>query len=146
VIHDAAGAIQWFGSTDGPAEAMAAWPLPAGLALLVVEAPISDALSWRIEDGALVARGVISPSVSTARIAADGVAESVVSGLPDPCTVTVSRQAPGAALHEAARLVHGPAPLAGGVLTVTTTEPGRLLIDVAAGLAWVPLRLVIDAD
>ena len=79
----------------------------------------------------------IAATVSAATIEADGAAECVVSGLPDPCTVTVT--GPGAAAW-------GPHPVEGGELVLTATEPGDLVVSVAAPPRYLPFETTVHAS
>jgi hypothetical protein len=143
VIHDAAGAILWAGQTNAPPEEVAAWIWPEGAAFLEVAEDVANPLAWRVQAGALVARAVMAPSFSAASIAA-GSGAATLSGLPDPCTVSVQRQRPGAAPIEAGLYLSGPAEVAGGSLALSSAEPGRLVVDVSAGLEYAPWRGTVE--
>jgi hypothetical protein len=89
VIASPGGAI--LGAGFCPVGQEDAQSAPDGATLVFVsEVPGDVRAGWFVRDGELVERDVMAPAVSTTAIAADGVAEAVVSGLPDPCTVTVS--------------------------------------------------------
>lgn len=84
--------------------------------------PAADApMAYRIVDGEVVERGTIAATVSANTMAADGIAECTIAGLPDPCRVMIS----GAVLA-------GPAVVAGGTLTLTSTQPGAIRVSVTA--------------
>lgn len=93
-----------------------------------------DGKEYRVVDGAVVERATIAATVSAETIAADGVAECVITGLPDPCSVTIS----GAVQAE-------PAVVAGGTLTLTSTQAGDIRVGVTADPTHKPWETVINA-
>lgn len=78
----------------------------------------------------------IGAMVSAATIAADGAAECVIAGLPDPCTVTVA--GPGSASW-------GPHPVESGELTVTATEVGDIKVTVSAPPRFLTFETTVHA-
>ena len=78
-------------------------------------------IDFRVVNGEVVERDNMAPTVSTATIAADGTATTVLGDLPDPCTVTIT----GA-------VTAGPVEVAGGALTLTSTQPGEIKVAVRA--------------
>jgi len=137
VRTDASGAVDsWGNCPDG----LAAMQMPPdGGATTVVDRETYEAVGmqpegWRLLDGELVERAAMAPEISAASFAADGVAECVISGLPDPCMVTV-RGAVSA----------GPVEVTGGSLTLTSTAAGEIRISVTADPAWKPWRGTVEA-
>jgi hypothetical protein len=90
--------------------------------------------SWRVVDGELVPRTVMAPSVSKASILPNGEDVCAISGLPDPCIVTI-----------AGAVTAGPVEITGGVLELTSTHAGAIEIEVRAGLVYSPWRTTINA-
>jgi hypothetical protein len=84
--------------------------------------------------GLVVERATISATVSAATIPADGIAECVIAGLPDPCRVTIIGAVSAA-----------PAEVNGGTLTLTSTQPGAITIRVTADPTHKPWETVIHA-
>jgi hypothetical protein len=95
---------------------------------------IYDGAEYWVDGGEAVARLTMAVAVSADTIAADGVAECVLSGLPDPCTVTVR----GA-------VTAGPVEVTGGSLTITSTALGAISVSINADPVWKPWGGVINA-
>jgi hypothetical protein len=89
---------------------------------------------YRVVDGEVVERPAIAVTVSADTIAADGVDECVLSGLPDPCIVTVRGVVSA-----------GPLEVTGGSLTLTSTALGPITISITADPVWRPWDGVINA-
>jgi hypothetical protein len=89
---------------------------------------------YRVVDGQVVERPAPPVEISAPSFAADGVAECVLSGLPDPCTVTLT----GA-------VSAGPLEVTGGSLTLTSTTPGAIAIRITADPVWKPWEATIHA-
>jgi hypothetical protein len=116
-------------------ETLDTWPVADGCELVVIPAQLTARLDYyRVVDGHVVERPGMPVDLSTTSIAADGAAECVLSGLPDPCTVTIT-----GAVHAGALEVTG------GSLIITSTAPGAITISVAANPVWKPWEGVIDA-
>lgn len=133
VIADDAGCITnaCFASIDNAAE----WPLPDGHSIVMLTAPLAGPIrNYRIVNGEAVERDTIAATVSTDTIAADGIAECVIAGLPDPCRVAIS----GA-------VQAGPAEVTGGTLTLTSTVPGAIRVAVTADPTHKPWETTIHA-
>lgn len=133
VIADAAGGITnaCFSSIDNAAE----WPLPPGYSIAMLTAPLPGPMrDYRVVNGAVVERAEMTPTVSAASFAADGLAQCVISGLPDPCRVTIT----GA-------VQAGPVEVAGGTLTLTSTQPGAIRVAVTADPTHKPWEATIHA-
>lgn len=114
---------------------LATWPVPEGHELVVIPAPLPQRLDhYRVVEGEVVERPDMPVVVSSPRFAADGEASCVLSGLPDPCTVTIA----GAASA-------GPLEVTGGSLTLTSTTPGAIHVQVAAHPAWKPWETTLHA-
>ncbi len=88
---------------------------------------------YYVVDGEAVERAAMTPSISVSEIAADGVDECVISGLPDPCRVQVN----GA--------FYWLGEVAGGSLTITSTEPGTLSVTVLNNPTHKPWKTTIHA-
>jgi hypothetical protein len=91
-------------------------------------------LAYRIVNGEPVERASMTPAISTATFAADGLAQCVISDLPDPCRVTIT----GAVRA-------GPVQVAGGTLTLTSTQPGAIRVAVTADPTHKPWEVTIHA-
>jgi len=136
VVADAAGTILYQASTVLSWEDVVAhWSVPAGAQAVQVDAWVQDRMAWRVVDGAVVERAAMSPVVSTTAIAADGVVEAVISGLPDPCRVMIDGPAP-----------IGPTIVEGGTLTITASQPGAWRVRVEADPVYQPWSVTIDAS
>ncbi len=145
VVYADDGAIMWFGNSSLSGESLAErHPANAGT-LLVVDAPITDQLAWRVVDGALVPRSLIPAVLDVATLPANGLAAATLTGLPEGAIVTVVRQAPGAMPQQAGPIVQGPVEVNGGAIGITSAVPGRLRITVTAGLAYAPWTGFVDA-
>lgn len=82
---------------------------------------VHDGATYHVVDGEVVERATMTPSVSLATIDADGEDESVVSGLPDPCTVQLRGV-----------VTAGPTTVTGGSVTITSTVPGTITVRVTS--------------
>lgn len=94
----------------------------------------TNPLAYRIVNGEAVERATIAATVSANTIAADGIAECTIAGLPDPCRVSIS----GA-------VQAGPAEVTGGTLTLTSTVPGAIRVAVTADPTHKPWETTIHA-
>jgi hypothetical protein len=145
-VCDSAGAVLFCGECPMTQEEMTdAWAVQPGQTLAFSEVALGAPQGWRLQDGELVPRAAMAVTISAPSIAADGTDAAVLSGLPDPCEITIVRQPAGADRHQAGPTVYGPATIAGGSLTVTSTEAGRLRVHVTAGVLYVPWQGVVDA-
>jgi len=115
---------------------LATWPPRAGKELVfcapgaIPEPPDH----YRVVDGAIVARAVMEVAVSSPTIAADGADTCILSGLPDPCEVTI-----GGVVSA------GPVEVTGGELTLASTTPGKIRVQVRADPLWRAWEAVVDA-
>lgn len=135
VVADAAGVVLYQASTVlAWADVLAHWHLPGGQQAVQLADWLADPSHWRVVDGALVERATMAPAVSATAIAADGLAEAVISGLPDPCTVRVAGPAPV-----------GPLTVSGGTLTLTASQAGAYRVRVTADPTHAPWEGTIDA-
>lgn len=94
----------------------------------------SEPMAFRIVAGAVVERAEMTPAVSAATFTADGLAQCVISGLPDPCRVAIT----GAVRA-------GPVEVTGGTLTLTSTQPGAIRVAVTADPTHKPWEVTIHA-
>lgn len=85
-------------------------------------------------DGEVVARATMAPTISAADITADGADECGISGLPDPCTV---------ALHGA--VTQAPTVVIGGNVTITSTVPGTITVQITADPVYQAWEATIHA-
>jgi hypothetical protein len=92
-------------------------------------------LAYRLVNGAAVERATMTPAISAATFAADGIAQCVISGLPDPCRVRI-----------AGAVQAGPVEVAGGTLTLTSTRQGAIRVSVTADPTHKPWEVAIHAD
>lgn len=137
LIYDTATGVILQASTSSwsELEVQAEWELPEGAAILVVPVlPTGPFDHFRVANGEVVERASIAPTISADVIAANGIAESIIAGLPNPCRVTF-RGAVDA----------GPADLTGGAFTLTSTQPGVITIRVTADPTHKPWEGVIHA-
>jgi len=136
LTHRLDGAIENLCRASLPAEwVLDHWAYPDGGGIVMLAAPLAGpSYFYRVVDGGIVERDGMDVALSATTIAADGVAECVLSGLPDPCTVTIT----GAVLA-------GPLTITGGSLTLTSTTPGAIAIRVTADPAWKPWEATIHA-
>jgi hypothetical protein len=122
------------GVVVGHGSAPDAWSLTAnGIEAIPGPADL-EVNGWRVVDGELVARLPVPVTVSAPVIAADGEDQCVLSGLPDPCTITVR----GA-------VQAGPQEVTGGSLTLTSTAIGAITISVTADPVYKPWETTIHA-
>lgn len=123
-----------FASRPWP-EVQAEWTPPEGCQLLQLPEALTPPLHhWRVAGGTVVPRAVMPVLVSTPGIAADGDNECALTGLPDPCTVTIT----GA-------VSAGPMDITGGSLILTSTAPGAIIIAITADPIWKPWESTIHA-
>ena len=137
VTYDAAGAIVNICASSLPgAWVMEHWAYPEGGGVALMPAPLPGPPEhYRVGPLAeVVPRDVMAPSVSALEIAADGVAEAVIAGLPVPCVVEVT----GA-------VTAGPVDVVGGELVLTSTAPGSIHLRITAGVQWRPWEVSIHA-
>lgn len=122
LLHDARGVINGvYCSSTGEAPRALILGQSVGPVVANDHPAALDPVAYRIANGEAVERAAIAATVSADTIAADGIAECVIAGLPDPCRVMIS----GAVLA-------GPAVVAGGTLTLTSTQPGVIRVSVTA--------------
>lgn len=134
LIYDATGAIVGQGFTS-VAVAAEDWPVAPGHTALVVPGAVQQAeTDCYVAAGQVLPRAVMTPTISAPTIAADGLAECVITGLPDTCTVTIT----GA-------VTAGPVEVPGGSLTLTSTQPGEIKISVRADPFYKVWGTTIDA-
>ena len=105
-----------------------------GLAFVPHDAEISGFDRWRVVDGTLIERATMTPTVSAATIAADGIATATITGLPDPCVVSI-----------AGAVTAGPVQVTGGALTLASTQPGEIRIAVRADPTHKPWETTVHA-
>lgn len=94
----------------------------------------ADLEGFRLSDGAVIPRETMAPDVSATSIAADGVAEAVVAGLPQPCRVSIRGVAQW-----------GPETVDDGEVVITSSLPGALEVRVEAPPSYRAWRTVIHA-
>ena len=92
------------------------------------------ATMYFVRDGTVVPRMAMVPSLSTQEIVADGVEACIVSGLPDPCTVSTTGS-----------VTLPPTEVTGGSLTITATVPGTIHLRVTAEPTHLPWEVTIHA-
>ena len=91
--------------------------------------------AFRLVDGAVVPRDAMpAPTVSATTIAADGVAEAVITGLPEPCRVSVRGPANSTTID-----------VADGEIVLTSTVAGGIEVTVDAPPAYLAWRTIIHA-
>ena len=91
--------------------------------------------AFRLVDGAVVPRDAMpEPTVSATTIAADGVAEAVITGLPEPCRVLVRGPSNSTTLD-----------VADGEIVLTSTVAGDIEVTVDASPAYLAWRTIIHA-
>jgi hypothetical protein len=93
-----------------------------------------DGKDYRVVDGQVVERAIMTPSISQTTIGADGLDECVIWGLPDPCVVEMR----GAVTLVATEVT-------GGEITITATVLGALMVRVTADPTHKPWETVINA-
>lgn len=130
--------------TFGDAELQA---IAAGYSQAVYDAPVvvghpkQDAPAYGWLEGWYVAGGEALPRIAAAihlsamEIQADGMAEAVISGIPAGAVITIS----GA-------LAVPWTPVEGTSVTLTCTEPGRLIITMRLPAPYLEWRGTIDAN
>jgi hypothetical protein len=135
LLHDAQGVINGvYRSSTGEAP-RALIPGQSVGPVVPSEHPAADnPMAHRIVGGEAVERDEMTPIVSTETIAADGSAQCVITGLPEPCRVTIT----GA-------VQAGPVEVSGGTLTLTSTQPGAIRVAVTADPACKAWEVIIHA-
>lgn len=136
VVAGPAGELRQICSASRPREWIAEhWVKRPDEKIVFVDAlPPLPLTNWRVVNGAVVERAAIAAVVSGETIAADGIAECLITGLPNPCSVTIAGAAEVA-----------PAEVAGGTLALTSTQPGAITIRVTADPTHKPWETVIHA-
>lgn len=135
LVFRADGAIQNICRASLPVEwVLDHWAYPEGGGLVLAPPPAGPPDHYRVINGEVVERPAIPVAISAPSFAADGLAECVLSGLPDPCTVTV-RGAVSA----------GPLEVTGGSLTLTSTTPGAITVVITADPVWKPWEGTVHA-
>lgn len=96
---------------------------------------VSAPNNYRIVGEQVIERAAMTPLISQTNIAADGIAECVITGLPDPCIVGIlgAMRVPGFELS-------------GGTLTLTSTQSGEINVRVRADPIYKPWETTIHAD
>lgn len=135
LLHDARGVINGvYRSSTGEAPRALIPGQSVGPVVANDHPAASDPMAYRVADGEVIKRDAIAATVSAETIAADGSAECTISGLPDPCRVTIT----GA-------VQAGPVEVAGGTLTLTSTQPGAIRVAVTADPTHKPWEVTIHA-
>lgn len=135
VIADAIdGSILYQVRTDLPINVITeTWPLE-GKEVVEIAEPLENQDYWRVVDGECVARTFMTPTVSSSTIEADGVDETTISGLPDPCDIRMT----GA--------VSVPwTTVTGGSVTITSTSVGAIQVKARAVPTHCPWSATINA-
>lgn len=108
------------------------WPLDGAVAVETAQPmPTRDFPLHRVVEGTVVSRAAMEPVVSATSIAADGLAECVITGLPNPCGVSLRGQPS--------------VQVAGGSITLTSTEPGPIAVLITADPTHAPWEITIHA-
>ena len=116
-------------------DTLATWSVTEEHGLVVIPQLLPGRLDhYRVVDGQVVERPEMPVVVSAPSFAANGEAECVLSGLPDPCTVTVRGVVSA-----------GPVEVVGGSLTLTSTAPGSIHIEITAHPVWKPWETTLHA-
>ncbi len=89
---------------------------------------------FRFVEGAVVERALMAPSMTATAIVADGNDAATISGLPDPCRVTIRGV-----------VQWGPDVITGGALILTSTVAGPISITVEADPDFAPWSAAVDA-
>ena len=92
------------------------------------------ATMYFVRDGAAVPRMVMAPALSAQEIMADGEDACVISGLPDPCTLSITGS-----------IALPPTAVVGGSVTITATVPGAIILRVIADPAYLAWETTINA-
>ena len=136
ILCDSEGAITQYGQLDD--ESFDLLETAPGITKIRLEKPPRDVLTflrlYRLHEGAIMARRPMECSANTTVIKADGKDLLSITGLPKPCTVTISGM-----------LQAGPFPLQDGELHLTADVPGILRVQVEAGIEWIPWEAVFRA-
>ena len=115
-------------TVDGPEGRV----LPPATGLLVMAADVNPATHY-MPGGVITPRAEMAPTISATSIEADGIEECEISGLPDPCEVSIT----GATNWEGT--------LTGGTLILTATQPGDIAVQAVAAPEYLVFRTVIHA-
>lgn len=111
---------------------------PSGFTILEISSNPDNAFDYMklnyVHNGAVVARQSISPTVSKTQITSDGIDSTTISGLPDPCTVSISGPVSVA-----------PTSVTGGSITITCNAPGAITVSVEADPTYVSWSTTINA-
>jgi hypothetical protein len=138
LIHDATGLITQTGQCDPASYEIMPKYLPAGTSLLALSAAPADANTFIAQNyvaaGAVTPRATMTPTVSASTITANGTSSAAVSGLPNPCSVTISGV-----------LTAGPTPVTDGTIDLTSDLAGALVVTVTADPAFLPWSTTINA-
>lgn len=138
LIHDATGLITQTGQCDPASYKIMPGYLPAGTSLLALSAAPADANTFieqnYVHDGTVTPKQTMAPAVSAGAITANGTAEATITGLPNPCVVTIAGVVPS-----------GPTQVTDGEVILTSNQPGDLIVNVTAEPSWVPWSTTIDA-
>lgn len=136
LFHTAAGVITQVGACDDASYAVQT--PPAGSSILELATPPADAFVYIagnfVNNGTVAARGAIAAAVSAATITADGTTVASITGLPDPCTVSLTGVQTVA-----------PTVVTGGTIEITANAPGTIAVSVTADPAYLPWSTTIDA-
>jgi UDP-glucose 6-dehydrogenase len=128
VFADSTGLIRQVLVVPSP-DAAALQAAPAGMSAIILAGAQVNAKAFMdtsyVQSGSIAAKQTISAVVSASTITADGTAEAVISGLPNPCTVVVS--GPVAA---------GPEIVNDGSVVLSCDTPGSIVVSVAADPAY----------
>jgi hypothetical protein len=96
--------------------------------------PLAALAGWYVRDGVPTRRSEIAAEVTKETIQADGADECVITGLPDPCDVT---------LHGLTELPM--TPVTGGSITLTASAPGDIHVEARADPSLITWRRTIHA-
>ena len=92
------------------------------------------ATMYFVRDGTAVPRMAMAPNLSAQEIMADGEDACVISGLPDPCTVSITGS-----------VALPPTAVVGGSVTITATVPGSIHLRVTAEPTHLPWEVTLHA-
>lgn len=112
---------------------------PAGTSrLLIAEKPSSVATYMTanyVSGGEVVPKITMTPTISATGFAANGVASVTISGLPNPCQVTITGVIAG-----------GPEIVTDGEVVLTSDQPGDVIVSVRADPDHLPWSVTIHAN
>jgi hypothetical protein len=110
----------------------------SGLTFVVVTPAPANARTFMQQNyvlaGVVTPMQTMTPATDTTTIAAGGTAVANITGLPSPCTVTITGISTA-----------GPTVVTGGAIAVSSDFAGALLISVTAAPAWLPWSETIHA-